>query len=55
VQYTKPDGVVTWEPMCIRAETEAAATVEATAASDRYTAAVRATRELTVVLTVEEP
>ena len=60
-QYTLPDGAVpiagtsvTYEPICVRALTEAAALVEVTAATSRYPTAVGATVTLTLVLTTAD-
>lgn len=55
VQYTYRDGSVTYEPVCVRAETEAAARTEVIdAATKRYAEAVGATRTLTLVTTTPD-
>jgi hypothetical protein len=55
-QYSLPDGrapiagvTVSYEPICVRALTEAEALVAVTDATARYPAAVGATRTLTLV------
>ena len=55
VQYTKPDGSVTYEPVCIRAETEAVARVELDDATERYAKFVNASRTYTISSTTVEP
>jgi hypothetical protein len=60
-QYDLPDGrapiagvTTSYEPICVRALTEAAALVEVTAATSRYPTAVWATVTLTLVLTTAD-
>lgn len=53
-QYTYSDDTVSYEPVCVRAETEAAALEEVTDATSRYPAAVSATVDLTLVLTTAD-
>ena len=60
-QYSYPDGMtpitgvtVAYEPLCVRAATEALALAEVTAATLRYPAAVGITRTLTLVLTTAD-
>jgi hypothetical protein len=51
VQYTyTDDGTSSYEAVCIRAETEAAALAEVTAATARYPTAIGATRTITLTL-----
>jgi hypothetical protein len=50
VQYTLPDGSLTYEPVCVRAESETAARTEVTEATARYAAAARASREFDLVV-----
>lgn len=62
VQYTLPDGTtptvgetIAYEPVCVRALTEAAALVEVEEATARYLAAVvGATRTITLVTTTAD-
>ena len=61
VQYTLPDGAVpiegesmAYEPVCVLAETEAAALTEVEGATDRYRVAAGATRTITLVGTVAD-
>ena len=60
VQYTLPDGAtpiagesIAYEPVCVRAETAAAALEEVTALT-RYMVAAGATRTITLVLTTAD-
>jgi len=54
VQYLFPDDTSTYEPVCVRAETEVAARAEVDAATDRYPSLVGATKAITLILTEEE-
>ena len=61
VQYALPDGTtpiagisLAYEPVCIRADTEATALIEVTAATLRYTDAIGATRTITLVTTTAD-
>jgi len=54
VQYTYDDASVSYEAVCIRAATEAAATIEVTAATDRYTTVMHVTRTITLTLTTAD-
>jgi hypothetical protein len=49
-QYTYDDGTSSYEPVCVRAATEAAALIEVTAATARYPTAIGATRTITLTL-----
>ena len=50
VRYDYPDATVSYEPICIRAESEAAARTEADAATERYPSLLKATKVLTLTL-----
>jgi hypothetical protein len=50
VQYTHEDDSIAYEPVCVRAATEAEAHADVEAGTDRYKDAVNATRTLTLVL-----
>lgn len=57
VQYTLPDeGGITYEAVCVRSgdTDEAGALAEVEAATERYRAAVRATKTVTLVLAAVE-
>lgn len=61
VQYTLPDGAtpiagtsIAYEPVCVRALTEAAALADVEAATARYVAAVGGTRTITLVSTTAD-
>lgn len=54
VQYTYSDDSVSYEPVCTRAETEAEALTDVTAATVRYATAVGATRTFTLVVTTAD-
>jgi hypothetical protein len=61
VQYAYPDGrtpiagvTLSYEPVCIRAETAAAAQSEVEAATARYVAAAGVTRTITLVTTTAD-
>jgi hypothetical protein len=61
VTYEYPDGVApiagvthAYEPVCVRATTEAAALAEVTTATSRYMTAAGATRTMTLVLTTAD-
>ena len=61
VAYTLPDGTtpiagasVAYEPVCVRAETEALALSDVQTATARYVAAVGGTRTITLVLTTAD-
>ncbi len=61
VMYTLPDGAApidgvstVYEPVSVRAETEAAALAEVEGATERYRAAVNATRTITLVGTAAD-
>lgn len=51
VTYTHSDETQSHEPVCVDADTEAAAEAEVDAATERYPAAVGATKALTLVST----
>lgn len=48
VQYTYPDATVAHEPVCVRADTEAAARADVETATDRHRLATGATRVVTL-------
>ena len=52
VRYDYPDGSGTYEPVCIDAASEAAATTDVLAATARHATLTNATRTTTVVLVV---
>jgi hypothetical protein len=61
VTYTLPDGAAAvpgastvYEPVCVRALTEADALAEVTTATSRYMTAAGATRTMTLVLTTAD-
>jgi hypothetical protein len=58
VQYTWTDEAdeaqTTYEPVCVRADTEAEALADVTTATTRYTTAVGATRTITLTLTTAD-
>lgn len=61
VRYDYPDGMTpiagatsSYEPVCVRALTEAAALAEVTTATARYLAAAGVTRTITLVLTTAD-
>lgn len=53
VTYTLADGSVTYEPMAVETATEAEAEAEVDASTQRYPAAVGATKTLTLISTTE--
>lgn len=54
VTYTDADGLTAYEPVCVRAETEAEALDEVEAATARYKTAVGSTRTVTLTLTTAD-
>lgn len=54
VQYTYSDATVSYEPVVVRAETEAAARTEVDDATERYPTLMGATKTLTLVLTTAD-
>jgi hypothetical protein len=50
VQYLYPDATTAYEPVCVRADTEAAARAEVESATERHRRATNATRVLTLTL-----
>ena len=54
VAYTDADGQVAYEPVSVRAETEAAALTEVESATSRYMTAVGATRAITLIGTAAD-
>ena len=50
VQYTYPDATVSYEPVCVRADSESAARAEVDSATDRYADLLKATKVLTLTL-----
>jgi hypothetical protein len=52
VQYTFSDGTSCYEPVCIEAATEQAARDEVATATTRFLTVARATRTVTLVLSV---
>lgn len=50
VQYTHEDDSIAYEPVCVRAASEAEAQADVEAGTARYRDAVKATRTLTLVL-----